>query len=63
MMKGLELSGAGNSCSGNAIGPYERSLELPIADSVSASGATAGTLNIGASGEAIVVVIAAKRAN
>src|SRR5713226_6319982 len=39
-MKGLELSGAGNSCSSNAIGPYERSLELSTAESVSASGAT-----------------------
>src|SRR6266852_10513 len=40
MMKGVELSGAENSCSSDPIGPYERSLELSIADSVSASGAT-----------------------
>src|SRR5437660_8833505 len=39
-MKGLELSGPGNSCSSNAIGPYEQSLELSTEDSVSASGAT-----------------------
>ena len=39
-MKGRELFGAENFRSNDAIGPYQRSLELSITDSVSASGAT-----------------------